>query len=50
MYGYRHGAPCELQTDGHKTFEGPSMQQLYARFPIEHLFDTPRERGVPPPP
>jgi hypothetical protein len=33
---YCHGVPCELQSDGHKTFEGPSMRQLYARFPIDH--------------
>jgi hypothetical protein len=46
---YRHGAPCELQTDGHKTFEGPSMQQLYARFAIDHHVTVayhPQSNGV----
>jgi hypothetical protein len=38
---YRHGAPSELQTDGHATFNGPETRELYLGKGVEHHVTTP---------
>jgi transposase InsO family protein len=46
---WRHGAPAELQTDGHLTFEGTAMNDLYDEYAIEHHTTTayhPQSNGV----